>query len=93
MEISHVLCHMSIFIFFLLFIRQSGGSSQWRVFYQRGLPSLVYQIITEDAELLDPEKKPYWGKLDFIDKYLISGHITACSHVRLITTPPGVLKI
>ena len=31
---------MSCVTFFLLF-GQSGGASQWRVFYQRGLPRLV----------------------------------------------------
>ena len=54
-ECSPVTCHRSNFLFyiliyiffFLLFLRkkigQSGGASQWRVCYQRGLPRLVFK--------------------------------------------------
>ena len=51
-HVSHALCHMSCVtchvshgmcnIYFFL---QSGGSSQWRVCYQWGLPSLVSELI------------------------------------------------
>jgi hypothetical protein len=42
---SGVMCHKSrdrIFFVFFLYILQSGGASRWRVFYQRGLPRLVF---------------------------------------------------
>ena len=33
------MCHINIYIFFL----QSDGASWWRVWYQRGLPRLVFE--------------------------------------------------
>ena len=40
-HMSRVTCHMSCVFFYFVF-GQSGGASQWRVCYQRGLPSLVF---------------------------------------------------
>ena len=42
-QVSRVRCHVSGF--FLLFFGQSGGPSQWRVCYQRGLPRLVLMVV------------------------------------------------
>ena len=49
-HMSHVTCHMScvtchnffFYLNFLLFFGQSGEAYRWRVFYQQGLPRLVY---------------------------------------------------
>ena len=45
---SRVTCHMSQFKFFYLifFFGQSGEAQRWRVCYQRGLPRLVFQLIS-----------------------------------------------
>ena len=40
-HVSLVTCHMSHF-FSSLFSGQSGEAYRWRVFYQRGLPRLVF---------------------------------------------------
>ena len=46
-QVSPVRCHMSrVTIFSSFFSCQSGGTSRWRVCYQRGLPRLVYLHLT-----------------------------------------------
>ena len=42
-HVSGVTCH-NFFSFF--FFGQSGGTSRWRVCYQRGLPRLVYILLS-----------------------------------------------
>ena len=49
-HLSRVTCQMSRVIFFLFF-GQSGGASQWRVCYQRGLARLV-SIINQMENIL-----------------------------------------
>ena len=56
-HLSPVTCHMSpvtcqnIFFYILIF-GQSGGTSWWRVYYQRGLPRLVHTKIHQNTYIL-----------------------------------------
>ena len=54
-HMSPVTCHLSQHFFYLKKIGQSGGASQWRFCYQRGLPRLVkYPNTIQGAQ------KKYW---------------------------------
>ena len=43
-QVSGVRCHIFFLSLFLLFIRQSGQGSRWRVCYKLGLPRLVSML-------------------------------------------------
>ena len=55
-KVSHVICHVSrvtchiSHLFFFIFFLQSGEAYRWRVCYKRGLPHLVFRVVTEIEE-------------------------------------------
>ena len=75
-NVSHVGCHVSSFKypFSVFFVGQSGGASQWRVCYQRGLPCLVLLlngcISTIQCGALEYMWVP-WRAVNSITRYLI----------------------
>ena len=72
--VSHVRCHVSgvtcqvscvtfsFFLFFLLLFEGSGGTSCWRVCYQRGLPRLVFNDLRNILQV--------WKHLNISQTYL-----------------------
>ena len=40
------------------FLAQSGGATRWRVCYQRGLPRLVLQAMSQNWTLIEPRTDP-----------------------------------
>ena len=76
-QVSGVQCHMSHFFFFS-FIILSGEASCWRVWYQRGLPRLVYFIIT-------PVTNPFFVGLFFTKPVSI---YVAMSVYVCVSVPP-----
>ena len=67
-QVSHVRCQVSgvkchniyIYMFFCVFFLQSSGAFQWRVYYQRGLPRLVFLHIPFISRLIDKYLFPFF---------------------------------